>query len=98
MVVTEIDNEDYLIVRGVDFGKGAKTYEVHAASLAGGKIEIRLENQYGPILGVCEIGNTSDAWKIFSAKVIKTKGVHDLCFVFKGDEGELFELNYWKFD
>jgi arabinoxylan arabinofuranohydrolase len=98
MVVTNIDNEDYLIVKGVDFGKGAKTFQVHAASLTGGKIEIRLENQDGPILCICEIQNTSNAWKTFSAKINKTQGVHDLCFVFKGDAEELFELDYWKFD
>ena len=96
--VTEINDGDYLIIRGVDFGKGAKRFLVHAASLAGGKIEIRLQNQDSPILGVCEIQNTSNAWKTVSAKIKKTPGIHDLCFVFKGNAGDLFELDYWKFD
>ena len=95
--LTEINNKDYLIVRGVDFGKGAKKFEVQAMSLAGGKIEIRLDNQYGSLLGVCDIDNSSNSWKTFSVKVTETKGLHDLCFVFKGNEGELFELDYWKF-
>lgn len=98
IIVTEINNEDYLIVKGVDLSEGAKTFEVHATSLAGGKIEIRLENQYGPILGVCEINNTPNTWETYSADVLRVEGIHDLCLVFKGDESELFELDYWKFN
>src|SRR5699024_8450533 len=40
--VTNIENGDYLKVRSVDFGKGAKSIEAGVASASnGGKIEIR---------------------------------------------------------
>lgn len=97
MYVTEINNNDYLIVKGVDFGKGANAIDVSCTSLVGGKIEIRLDNQYGNIVGVCEINNSGSTWKTFSAKIMNTKGVHDLCFVFKGEDGDLFNIDWWKF-
>ncbi|MDP3180721.1 MAG: carbohydrate-binding protein, partial [Bacteroidota bacterium] len=33
-----------------------------------------------------------------SGKVAKTKGVHDVYFVFKGSEGNLFNFDWWKFN
>ncbi len=98
--VTNIDHGDYIKVRGVDFGKGAKKFEVSAAALAGGQIEIRLDDKDGLLLGTCEIINAGNvnAWETFTAKVSKQKGVHDLYFVFKGGDGELFKLDYWKFN
>ncbi|MCW0484944.1 glycoside hydrolase family 43 protein [Gaoshiqia sediminis] len=97
--VTNIDDGDYIKVRSVDFGKGAKKFEVRAAVMDGGEIEIRLDDKDGLLLGTCEIPNTGDinAWKTFSAKVNKQKGIHDLYFVFRGGDGELFKLDYWKF-
>lgn len=97
--VTSIHNNDFIRVREVDFGKGAKSFEISAATPNKGKIEIRLDNQNGTLLGVCEINNTGGwhNWKTFSTKVEKVNGVHDLFFIFKGDGGELFNLDYWKF-
>lgn len=98
--VTNIDNGDFIKVRSVDFGKGAKKFEVSAAALAGGQIEIRLDGKDGLLLGTCEIKDTGEvnAWKTFTAKVSKQKGIHDLYFIFKGGEGDLFNLNHWKFN
>ncbi len=98
--VTSIDHGDYIKVRNVDFGKGAKKFELRAAALAGGQIEIRLDDKDGLLLGTCEIINAGNVnvWETFTAKVSKQKGVHDLYFVFKGGDGELFKLDYWKFN
>lgn len=98
--VTAVHINDYIRVREVDFKKGAKSFEVSAASVSGGKIEIRLGNVDGQLLGVCDIHSTGGAetWKTFTTNVKKVKGVHDLYFVFKGGEGELFNLDYWKFN
>lgn len=100
MYVSSIHNNDYIQIKGIDFKQGAKSFEISAASAtSGGKIEIRLDGRDGELLGVCNIDNTGewDRWKTFSTKVTKAKGVHDLFLVFKGGEGELFNLNYWKF-
>lgn len=97
--VTKIDNNDYIEVREVDFNAGAKKFKVTAASLKGGKIEIRLNDKDGQVIGVCDVGHTGDlnTWKEFECKVKKTKGVHTLFLVFKGNGESLFNLDWWKF-
>ena len=97
--VTKINNGDYLKIRSVDFAKGAKKFEATATSVTGGKIEIRVDAKDGALVGVCEITNTggADVWKTFTTKVNKVKGIHDLYFVFVGNNGELFNFDYWKF-
>lgn len=99
MYVTSVHNNDYIQVRAVDFKEGAKSFEINAASVVGGKVEIRIDSVDGTLLGVCEIDDTgsNNTWKNFSTKVKKVKGIHDLYFVFKGGKEELFNLNHWKF-
>lgn len=97
--VTKIENGDYIKVRSVDFGKGAKKFDASVASAsAGGSIEIRIGGVEGELLGVCEVSSTGgfQNWAVQSCKVKKTKGVHDLYFVFKGGEGELFNFDFWQ--
>ncbi|HNW52369.1 MAG TPA: glycoside hydrolase family 43 protein [Prolixibacteraceae bacterium] len=98
--VAKIENGDYLKVRSVDFGKGAKTFEASVASASqGGQIEIRLGNPNGELLGSVEVKNTGgwQNWATVNGKVKKVKGVQDLCFVFKGAEGQLFNFDWWQF-
>jgi len=98
--VTDIDNGDYIKVRNVDFKKGAKSFEANVASVSGGIIEIHLDSPDGNLIGTCSIKNTLSlqAWTTPSCKVKKVKGVHDVYFVFKGGEGDLFNFNSWKFN
>ena len=98
--VTRIDNGDYIKVRSVDFGKGAKKLEASVASASGGgKIEIRVDDKEGSLLGTLEVSVTGgdQIWKTGSCKVGKMKGVHDLYFIFKGGEGNLFNFDWWRF-
>ena len=98
--VTEISNGDYIKVRSVDFKKGAGAFQANVASASGGSIEIHLDSLNGKLLGSCEVKSTGglQKWITVSAKVIKTAGLHDLYFVFKGNEGDLFNFNWWKFN
>ncbi|HPR30590.1 MAG TPA: glycoside hydrolase family 43 protein [Prolixibacteraceae bacterium] len=97
--VSKIENDDYLKVRSVDLGAGAKTFEACVASASkGGFIEIRLNHPEGEMLGKIKVKNTG-AWKnwtIVKGKIKKTTGINDLCFVFKGEKGELFNIDWWK--
>jgi arabinoxylan arabinofuranohydrolase len=96
--VTKIENGDYLKVRSVDFGKGAKSFQASVASASqGGNIEIRLGSPDGELLGTLAVKNTGgwQNWTTVNGKVKKVKGVHDLCFVFKGGKGELFNFDWW---
>jgi len=97
--VTQISNNDYIKVRSVDFKKGAGKFHAQVASTSGGTIEIHLDSPVGELLGSCEVKNTGglQSWTSVSSQVKKTKGVHDLYFVFKGGQGDLFNFNWWKF-
>ncbi len=98
--VTDIDNGDYIKVRRVDFGKGAKSFGASVASATGGgTIEIHLNGLSGKLLGVCSVKNTGDRlnWSVQSCRVKRVTGVHDVYFVFKGGEGDLFNFDWWKF-
>jgi hypothetical protein len=98
--VTKISNGDFIKVRSVDFKKGAGSFQANVASASGGFIEIHVDSSDGELLGSCEVKNTGglQSWTTVSTKVNKTKGVHDLCFVFKANQGDLFNFNWWKFD
>ncbi|HJV78688.1 MAG TPA: glycoside hydrolase family 43 protein [Paludibacter sp.] len=98
--VTNISKGDYIKVRSVDFGTGAKAFEASVASASGqGKIEIRVDGKNGNLLGTLEVKNTGGDQnrKTLSCKVNKIRGIHDLYFVFKGGDGNLFNFDWWKF-
>lgn len=99
--VTAIDHGDYIKVRDVDFGAGAKTFNASvAAAISGSTIEIRLGSPAGNVVGCLNVKNTGGLknWKTLSCAVDSVKGVHDLYFVFKGKGTELFNFDWWKFN
>ena len=103
LYITDIDDNEYLCVRGVDFGKkGAKKFSVSAACVEkGGMIEIRLDSTEGQVIGSVSISPTGglDIYKQMSCRIKNAKGVHDLYFCFKGEKGnKLFNLDYWEFE
>jgi len=99
MNVRKIGNGEWIKIRGVDFGKGAKSFEASVASSKnGGIIEIRLDSLTGGLLGKLAIKSTGDLqnWVLQSSKVIKKKGIHDLYLVFKSNDRQLFNFDWWK--
>jgi hypothetical protein len=85
-------------VRSVDFGKGVKEFEASVASASkGGSIEIRIDGKEGTLLGICEVKNTGNwqNWTTLSSKIKDAKGVHDVYFVFKGGDENLFNFDWW---
>ncbi|MFP9098958.1 glycoside hydrolase family 43 protein [Flavobacterium sp. RHBU_24] len=97
--VTDIDNGDYIKVKAVDLGKGAKNFEASIAGMAGdAAIEIRLDSPTGILLGALQIKSTgNNTWKTQSCRVKKQPGVHDVYLVFKGNSNGLFNFDWWKF-
>jgi arabinoxylan arabinofuranohydrolase len=99
--VTNINEGDYIKVRSVDFGRGAKKFQAALASESGGgSIEIRTGGVNGKLLGTLTVENTGgwQKWAVQGCKVKKAKGIHDLYFVFKGEEGNLFNFDWWSFE
>jgi len=98
--VTGIHNGDYIKVRNVNFGEGTKLFEASVASATeGGRIEIHIDNITGTMLGTLSVKSTGDMlkWATQTCKVNKVSNLHDIYFVFKGREGILFNLDWWKF-
>jgi len=98
--VTDIDNDDYIKVRSVDFGHGAKAFEASVASIQGGSIEIRIDGRDGVLLGTLDVKSTgsNQTWETQSCQVNIVTGVHDVYFIFKGGEDDLFNFDQWKFN
>jgi beta-xylosidase len=99
IIVTSVNNGDYIKVQGVDFLTGASSVDVNVASLYGGKIEIHIDKINGPLLGVLNVTTSAegDVYKTITAPVKKISGVHDLFFVFRGEK-ELFNFDWWQFN
>ena len=97
--ITQIDHNDYIEVKAVNFKKSPKEFLVNASSVLGGRIEIHLDDKDGALLGVCDIKNTGSAnnWKDFACKVKNVKGLHNVFFVFKGEGKSMFNLDWWTF-
>lgn len=98
--VTDIDDGDYIKVKSVDFGSGAKSFCASvAAETSGSNIEIHLDSLTGPLVGSCPVPSTGGGqkWVTKSCNVIGAKGVHDLYFAFTGGSGYLFNFDWWKF-
>lgn len=97
--ITSINDGDYIEIDAVDFKKGAKQFEANVASFVKGEIEIRLDNPEGTLLGSCEIKPTGgfDSWQTFKCDVKKVEGIHNLFLIFRGQNPELFNFNWWKF-
>lgn len=99
LAVTNIDNGEYICVKGVDFDKKKKGatrfYASVANAKAGSRIVVRLDSETGEKLGEIILPAT-EAYTLYSCKLPKVKGSHDLYLTFEGDGDNLFEFDYWE--
>lgn len=99
--VVDVNNGEYICVRGVNFGKNkARRFEVSALPLEGGNLKIRLDAPDGKIVGNVNIpqGNETSKYELYSCEVNAVSSIHDLYLSFEGENNkDLFELDYWKF-
>jgi hypothetical protein len=102
IVVTDIDDGDYIQVRNVAFGEtNPKAFTVSAAAeKAGGTIEVRLDSRTAEPIATIQIEATGglQQWKTLSAPVKNVAGVHDLYFTFKVADGAQFNFDHWRFE
>lgn len=100
MVLSSINNGDWLAIGGVDFGEnGAETFEAEVAGLAGGRIELRLDSPDGEVIGTLDVeSGNGDEFTTLSCSVENAVGEHTLFFVYSGEgEDELMEVQSWQF-
>ena len=105
MNLTDLQDGDWVRIRGVDFGSSdAKKFHARVASAEdnSGAIEIRLGGPEGKKIGSCRIKTTGggQTWKNVSCDLeAGAGGVQDLYLRFTGEKGKtLFKLDQWKFE
>ena len=99
MYVTDINDGEYIRLRGVDFNKGAKKFCIEAASEGKCLLTLHIDSSEGPVIGTVEIGNTGsvEKYKSFKTKISGAQGIHDLYLSFSNVEGEV-RLDWWQFN
>ena len=100
MYVFDINDGEYIRLRGVDFGKGAKQFAItsSAAANAGCTITLRLDSNNGPVVGTLAVKSTGsiEKYRTFTTKVKEATGVHDLYICFSRAQGDI-HLDWWQF-
>jgi hypothetical protein len=100
MYIFDINDGEYIRLRGVDFGKGAKQFAItaSAAANAGCTITLRLNSNKGPVIGSLNIKSTGsvEKYRSFTSKVKEATGVHDLYICFNNAKGDI-HLDWWQF-
>ena len=93
--------ESWIRVSGVDFGGGARSFVVNAASVASGnKIEVRTGSASGTLAGTCELPQTSgwNSYEETECDMDGLTGVVDYLFiVFKGAADSTMGILEWEF-
>jgi len=98
MYIYDVNDGEYIRLRGVDFAKGAKQFGITAASTGSVTVTLRLDSQDGPVIGTALIKSTGsvDRYKTFSTKVKDATAVHDLYLCFDKTQGDT-HLDWWQF-
>ena len=101
LAIGYIENGDYVKVSGVDFGEegAGEFYASVSSNGSGGKIELHLDSETGPVVGTVTAPVTGgwQAWETVSGEVSGATGKHDLYLRFAGDDGYLFNVDWWQF-
>lgn len=104
--VTDIDNNDYIKVRSVDFGIiGAASFSASVACdtkpgiAKAGSIEIHSDSANGLLIGSLPVSYTGGwvNWMTETTNISGVTGVHDIYFVFKTETYKVFNFDNWSF-
>lgn len=95
--LSDIHDGDYVMVKGVDFKRGATSFMASACAVHGGQVDICLDSESGTKIGTFTLNQNDKSWRIIRTRMKKVAGIHDLYFVFKGGKTELLNLDWWKF-
>ena len=98
MYIYDINDGEFIKLRGVDFGKGASRFSITAASTGTCTVTLHLDSQDGPVIGTATISKTgsADKYRTFKTKVTDASGVHDLYLSFSNTSGDT-RLDWWQF-
>ncbi len=99
--VAYIENGDYIGFKNIDFGSGTDSISFRIGSNgAEASIEVRLGAADGKLIGTLPVKSTGgwQTWNTQTCAIENTSGRNDVYFVFKGGDGYLFNINWWKPD
>ena len=98
MYIYDINDGEFIKLRGVDFGEGARRFAITAAATGSCNITLRLDSQDGPVVGTVTVTKTGsvEKYRKFNCKVADAKGVHDLYLCFSQSSGDV-RLDWWQF-
>jgi len=99
MYIYDLDDGEYIRLRGVDFGKGAKQFAITAAATGSCTITLHLDSPEGSVIGQLVVKPTGgiEKYRAFKTKVSKASGLHDLYICFSQTNGDV-RLDWWKFN
>ena len=98
MYIYDINDGEFIKLRGVDFGKkGAKRFQISAAAVGSCTVTLCIDSQNGPAVGKAVITGTGslENYRLFKGKVKGAKGIHDLYLCFSATEGNV-RLDWWQ--
>ena len=98
MYVTDINDGEYIRLRGVDFQKGARQFTMSAAATGRCTVTLHLDAKDGPVVGALTLSPTGsvERYRNSQAKVRNASGVHDLYLCFSQSSGDV-RLDWWQF-
>ena len=98
MYVYGLDDDEYIRLRGVDFGGGARQFAITVAATGTATLTLRLDAVDGPVVGVVNVSQTGsvEKYRAFTTKVKNATGVHDLYICFSQTNGDV-RLDWWQF-
>ncbi|MBO7068768.1 MAG: family 43 glycosylhydrolase [Bacteroidaceae bacterium] len=99
MYVYDINEGEYIRLRGVDFGSGAKRFQLAASAQGKCLVTLRLDRADGPVIATLTLKETGslEQYKTFTTKVHNANGVHDLYLCFSGITAPA-RLDWWQFN
>ncbi|SDO60254.1 glycoside hydrolase family 43 protein [Lentzea jiangxiensis] len=98
--LSHLNNGDYVKLKNVAFGNGARTFTARVSStVAGSSVEVRSGGPTGALAGTCSVPNTGgwQTWTTVSCAVNGLTGTRDLYLRFTGGNSYLLNVNWWQF-
>jgi hypothetical protein len=98
--LTGIHNEDKAGYKYFNFAPGTDSITVMVApGRTAGKIDIGLDNRWGPSIGTVDVPGNGDGktWITVKGKISQVQGIHAIWLRFSGTGEELFNVDWFQF-
>jgi beta-xylosidase len=98
--LTQIYSGDKAAYKYIDFGTGVDSIQVGLSpGVRGGKIVVSLDKPWHQRLAILEIApDETQQWQVLSFPVKNASGIHALWLHFYGEDGQMFEVDWFAFN